>query len=164
MIYLYIILTSVLTAFVFVLLLLSPLSKVFELKTPVVLMKEGKIYESALKGSKITYEMLMSEARSQGYFNLGDIDTAIMETSGKISFLPMPMKRNLNPKDFNFAPIREGLCKTVIENGEINEKNLRSSGITRNELKQLLEKRGETEKSILLATVNEAGRVDFFSK
>ena len=104
----------------------------------------------------------MGRAREAGYYNLGDIDTAILETSGKISFLPMPMKRQLNPKDFNFAPIREGICKTVIENGKINERNLNKSGITKQALFELLEQRGESPENILLATVNEAGRVDFF--
>ena len=117
-----------------------------------------------LKHHCISFDLLMSRARKAGYFNLGDIDTAILETDGEISFLPTAMKRNLNPKDFNFAPAREGICKTVIENGAINEKNLKASGITKDELEKLLGEKGKNEKNILLATVNEAGRVVFFSK
>lgn len=158
MVYLYIIITSILTALAFF--LLEKLAKCR--KKAIVIMSENEIDENALKKAGLSLNELMSRAREQGYFNLGDIDTAILEASGRVSFLPLPMKRQLNPKDFNFAPLREGICKTVIENGKINERNLKKSGITRQALTELLRQRGESEENILLATVNEAGRVDFF--
>jgi uncharacterized membrane protein YcaP (DUF421 family) len=158
MIVFYILLTSVLTAAAVVL-----LQKLFNLRRKtIVLMRENEIDENALKKARLSIGELMSAARQAGYFNLGDIDTAILEASGNISFLPMPMKRTLNPKDFNFAPIREGIPKTVIKNGEIIENNLKASGISKQALLELLAQRGEREENIFLATVNEAGRVDFF--
>jgi len=152
--------SSFLTALFFILLEKIPLCFI----KPACLMKDGEINETALKKSRISVEELMSRAREQGIFNIGDIDTAILEPGGKISFLLMPMKRQLTPKDFNFAPIKEGLCYIVIKNGEINEKNLKKSGITKSALLELLEQRGQSAENIFLATVNEAGRVDFFSK
>lgn len=131
---------------------------------PIVIIREGKIYKEALKKAKIETDDLMAAARSDGYFNLADIDCAIMETSGKISFLPMPMKRPLNAKDFNFAPIREGLCYTVISDGRIIGENLRKAEFTENKLLSFLEERGYEVENILIATINEAGRVDVFEK
>lgn len=160
MVYLYILLTSVLTATM--LFLIEKLS-LYRRKT-IVIMRENEIDETALKKAGLSLGELMSAARQAGYFNLGDIDTAILETSGKISFLPMPMKRALNPKDFNFAPIREGVPKTIIKNGRILENNLAASGVSKQALNELLAQRGESAQNILLATVNEAGRVDFFVK
>lgn len=142
------------------------IQKLFEKKTVsecVVLMNNSKIDMNAMKSAKISLNELMSRARQAGYFNLGDIDIAIMETNGELSFLPMPMKRPLNPKDFNFAPVREGMSRVVIKNGRILKNNLEKSQISQSALFQLLSKRGESVSDILLATVNEAGRVDFFS-
>ena len=131
---------------------------------PIKLMNNSKINSAALKKAGISVDELMSSARCEGYFNLGDIDTAILEPNGKISFLPQPMKRALNPKDFNFAPVREGVCTTVIKDGVVLEENLKKSGVSREAFFNLLEQRGESVKDILIATVNEAGRVDFFSR
>ena len=131
---------------------------------PIILMSNGEIDKKALKKAKIEIDELMSAARSMGFFNLGDIDTAIMETSGKISFLPMPMRRPLNPKDFNFAPVREGVCQTIIADGRIISDNLIRAGISEEALRDFLFQRGEKAENILIATINEAGRIDYFKK
>jgi uncharacterized membrane protein YcaP (DUF421 family) len=158
----YILIASLLSAFLVV--ILQCLIKCIAPSKPITLMKNSKINSPAMKKAKISIDELMSRARLAGYFNLGDIDTAIFEPCREISFLPMPMKRPLNPKDFNFAPVREGVCKTVILNGSLIKENIRHSGISEEDIIQLLNQRGEDIKDILIATVNEAGRVDFFEK
>ncbi|MBQ9531237.1 MAG: DUF421 domain-containing protein [Eubacterium sp.] len=130
----------------------------------VALIENSKINIENLKTSNINAEDLMSAARLSGYFNIGDIDTAILEKNGEISFLPKAMRRRLYPKDFNFAPLREGICRIIISQGRINYENLALSGIDETELKKLLEQRGNALDDIFLATANEAGRVDFFTE
>lgn len=74
MIVFYILLTSVLTAAAVVL-----LQKLFNLRRKtIVLMRENEIDENALKKARLSIGELMSAARQAGYFNLGDIDTAIL--------------------------------------------------------------------------------------
>ena len=70
---------------------------------PIILIEKGKISKKNMKKARIELDDLLSSARGNGYFNLSDIDYAIMETTGKISFQPVGQKRNLNPKDFNFT-------------------------------------------------------------
>lgn len=132
--------------------------------TPIVLISNGKIDKKAMKKARIEIDELLSTARNMGFFNLADVDTAVMETSGKISFLPIAMQRPLNPKDFNFAPSREGLCYTVVSDGRILRDNLIKANISEAKLMEILQQRGEDVNNILLATVNEAGRVDIFNK
>ena len=127
-----------------------------------VLMADSTINAKALETANISAEELMSKARKAGFFNLGDIDAAILEPDGEISFLAVPMKRALNPADFNFAPIREGVSRIIIKNGSILKENLALSGISEEALFNLLNQRGSRIQDIFLATANEAGRVDFF--
>ena len=133
------------------------------LQKPIILMENSKINTSAMNGAEISFEELMSRARLSGYFNLGDIDTAVLETNGEVSFLLKHSKRRLNPCDFNFSPVREGMSRIIISDGIINEKNLRLSGIRKEELFKLIEQRGSTLADILFATANEDGRVDFYN-
>ena len=158
----YIVIASLLSAFLVV--ILQCLIRNFARNKPITLISNSKINAAAMKKAKIGIDELMSSARLAGYFNLGDIDTAVFEPCGKISFLPLPMKRALNPKDFNFAPVREGASKTVVLNGRIIAENIRNSGISEEDIIKLLNQRGAELKNIMLATVNEAGRVDFFEK
>ena len=129
-----------------------------------VLMKDGKINEAALEKTGVSLENLMSRARLAGCFNLGDIDTAVLEENGKISFLPKAGARHLNPCDFNFSPVREGMPEIIVKNGKILEENLKNTEVKKDELMTILFSRGRRLEDILLATVTDSGRIDVFEK
>ena len=101
---------------------------------PIIIIERGKISKRGMRKARVELDDLLTSARVNGYFNLSDIDYAIMETTGKISFQPVAQKRQLNPKDFNFAPEREGLYINVIMDGHIIDDNLSVAGVTKREL------------------------------
>lgn len=131
---------------------------------PIILIENGKIIKNNLKKARIELNDLLTSARGNGYFNLSDIDYAIMETTGKISFLPVPLKRQLNPKDFNFAPEKEGLCINVIVDGRIMENDLKNAKIDKEELERQLRNKGKRVEDILLATVDLKKQLTIFDK
>ncbi len=131
---------------------------------PIILVENGKIIKKNLKKARIEINDLLASARGNGYFNIGDIDYAIMETTGKISFMPTALARQLNPKDFNFAPQREGLCINVIIDGRIMENDLKKAGMTKKELEIELKKKGEKLENILLATADLKKQLTIYSK
>ena len=55
---------------------------------PVILVERGKPIERNLRTNRITREELASQARLQQIAHLDDIDWAVLETSGNISFIP----------------------------------------------------------------------------
>ena len=65
----------------------------------VVLMHGGKLYRKNFKKSRLDLNEFLMQARLCGYFDLSAIDTAIMEASGKISFMPYAAKRPATPED-----------------------------------------------------------------
>lgn len=132
--------------------------------TPIILMENGKVNRKSLKKAKIEINDLLVSARTNGYFDLSDIDYAIMETTGKISFLPVPAKRQLNPNDFNFAPEREGLCVNVIIDGKIMEEDLKYAGITEKDLINQLKGKGVKADDVMLATINLKKQLTIFNK
>lgn len=131
---------------------------------PIILIENGKIIRENLNKARIEINDLLTSARGNGYFNLSDIDFAIMETTGKISFMPVPLKRPLNPKDFNFAPQKEGLYINVIVDGRIMEKDLKNAHMTKSELKNLLKNKGKRAEDILLATVDINKQLTIYEK
>lgn len=131
---------------------------------PIILIEKGKILRKNLNKAKIEINDLLTSARSNGYFNLADIEYAIMETTGKISFMPVALKRQLTPKDFNFAPMADGLYINVIIDGRIMEKDLKNTDMTKKELKEQLKDRGKKAEDILLATVDNKKQLTIFEK
>ena len=65
---------------------------------------------------------------AKGYFNLADIEFAVLETNGRLSILPRSDKRPLTPEDMNLHPPEEGLCANVIIDGVVMERHLKSIG------------------------------------
>ena len=54
---------------------------------PVVVVRDGRPIEPALKLERVAMDELLESARNQGIANLRDIDLAILEPSGQFSFL-----------------------------------------------------------------------------
>src|SRR5690348_1028348 len=54
---------------------------------PLVLIEDGRLLERNLKRERLTPGELAAEARGQGIFDLGEVRWAVLETSGKISFV-----------------------------------------------------------------------------
>lgn len=120
----------------------------------IIIMQNGKIIKKNMKKAKIDIDDLIASARANGYFNLADIDFAIMEITGNISFMPIPLKRALNPKDFNFAPQKENLSYDVVLDGKFVEKEIEKSKVSKNELKKMIENREIKLSEIALASID----------
>lgn len=131
---------------------------------PIILIYKGKIYKKNLRKARIELNDLLTSARIAGYFNIADIDYAIMETTGKISFMPVPLKRPLNPKDFNFAPQSEGLTVNVIMDGKIMEDDLADAKIDKNDLIRRVKQQDKEVKNIFLGVMDSNGVLTLFDK
>lgn len=129
----------------------------------VVLMKNGKIYRSNLKKSHIDLNEFLVQCRSDGYFDISAINTAILEPNGKISILPFPDKRPVTAEDLKTVPTQDNVFYDVIMDGEILKENLQSSGYDTNWLKNELKTQGyKNEKDVFLATLDESGTLNVF--
>lgn len=133
-------------------------------RSPVTVMERGRLNTKAMRETGLDYEGLMALARQKGVFNIGDIDVAVYEADGSLSILPKPMRRQLNPKDFNFSPVREGMALPVVENGLLLEENIEAAGVKTAEVIRVLEQRGRRIEGIALATINDEGRIDVFEE
>ena len=91
---------------------------------PLVLMDGGRFYRENLKKAKLDLGDLTALARSAGYFSFREIETAILEENGRVSFLPKEGNRPLTPKDLELTPKQTRLPLVFIEDGEIICENL----------------------------------------
>ena len=96
--------------------------------SPCILIENGNILYEALKKSKIDVNDLLQQARSSGYFNLNQIEYAIMEPNGKISFLLRSKYQPVTRTDMKLKTSYEGLCCDAVIDGKIMKENLKNIG------------------------------------
>ncbi|WP_125006041.1 DUF421 domain-containing protein [Clostridium tagluense] len=92
---------------------------------PSILIKNGKIDIAELRYQRFNINDLLEELRLKGYFNLSDIEYAILETSGELSILPKTGNSNVTKDDLNLSLTQESLPIPLIMDGNVNFKNLK---------------------------------------
>ena len=55
---------------------------------PIIIVEDGKLIDRNMTRERLTAEEVAEEARQQQISSLGDVKWAVLETSGKISFIP----------------------------------------------------------------------------
>ena len=119
--------------------------------TPTILMNEGKIYRKNLKKSQLDLSEFMLLCREQGYFDLDEIQIAVLEHNGKLSILPKAANRPATPEDLKIPAKSAHVGVEVIMDGRIMGDNLSRSGKDEKWLKNQLKLQGYGDaKEILL--------------
>lgn len=127
---------------------------------PTILIYRGKIDEEKLRAERLTLNELEEKLRSNNVMNLGDVEYAILETSGDISVIQKPNKRTTTPEDFNIMPEYEGISYDLVIDGKVMQDNLNKLDKSYEWLKTQTEKFQMKPEDALIVTVN--GKGDIF--
>lgn len=127
----------------------------FFMGTPTILIQKGKILEKNLKKVKFDVNDLLEECRSKNYFDINDIEYALLESKGTVSILPKDENKIITKKDMNIKPIKKSLVANIIIDTKIMKQNLENMNKDEEWLKQQLKEKGYKETdNILLATLD----------
>lgn len=118
-----------------------------------ILYQNGEIYEKNMLKAKIDVDEFLSMCRVCGYFDLSEIHTAILESNGKLSILPMVKNRPVTPEDMNMNPTQTFPMANVIMDGKILKNNLTWAGKNEAWLEKQMHAQGIKDiKEVMLAT------------
>lgn len=109
---------------------------------PSILIEKGNILIKNLKKEGIDINNLTEEARLEGYFNLSDIEYAILETNGQISFLPKSQNDYVTNKNMKLKTKENELSINLIQDGIIMTGNLEYIQKTEEWLMKRLKEKG----------------------
>ena len=73
----------------------------FMIGEPIILLHKGKLYKQNLKKAHINIDELLESCRINGYFSLSELQTILMESSGKFSFIPAAGQKPVTASDMN---------------------------------------------------------------
>ena len=129
---------------------------------PSILIYRGKINEKMLKKERFTINELQERLRDSNVMNLGDVEYAILETSGQINVIQKPNKRSCIPEDFGIEPEYEGISYDLVIDGAVMNDNLKTLGKNYEWLKKQVDKFGYKPEEALIVTID--GKGQFFSQ
>ncbi|WP_026585059.1 YetF domain-containing protein [Bacillus sp. J33] len=128
---------------------------------PLVVIKDGKIMESALKKSRLDLDELQALLRQKSVFSLKEVDYAILETSGYLSVLKNESQLPVTKSDIGgFSPKTSifPLATEVISDGKVIEENLSKLNLNQTWLEQELKKENiQSVSDVLYAQVQQDG-------
>jgi uncharacterized membrane protein YcaP (DUF421 family) len=88
---------------------------------PTILIRKGKLDEKSMRKERLGIDELLEQLRLQGYFNLREVQYAILETDGDLSVVPAPglsSDDEAQSKEFKHLPIM------LVLDGKILKENL----------------------------------------
>lgn len=127
-----------------------------------VLLQNGTLYRENLKKAKLDVNENLTQCRDSGYFDLNDIQLALLETTGKISFLPKSAMHPATPQDMGVTVPQAQPQINVIVDGETMMDNLEYLGFNEDWLDHRLEEQNYTVGQIFLATCDRDGSLTLF--
>ena len=126
---------------------------------PEVLIQKGKIMEDRLYKQKYTIDGLLEQLRVMGYFNIEDVEYAILETSGEISVIPKPEKRPVTVGDLNIKSKYLGFPRALVIDASLIEDNIKKMGLNNEQVEKILKDNKTTLEKTFLLMLNEDGGV-----
>ena len=131
---------------------------------PKILIYRGRIDEKALIKERFTINELQERLRNQNIVNIGDVEYAILETSGQVTVIEKPNKRKCIPEDFGIMPEYEGIPYDLVIDGKVLSKNLKAIGKNYAWLKKEVNKFHINPEDALIVTLDGKGQIFCQSK
>lgn len=127
--------------------------------SPAILIRNGKILEKQLGKMQLPLQELMSMLRDKGFFNLEEVEFALLETNGALSVLPKSQFRPMQPRDLKVKTAYEGLTAQVMQEGMFIDNGIKESGYSKEWLERQLENRGLEPREVFAAWIMPDGRL-----
>ena len=127
---------------------------------PSILIYRGKINEEVMRKERFTINELQERLRSNNVYDIGDVEYAILETSGQVSVIEKPNKRMVTPEDLNIEPEYEGISYDLVIDWKVMNENLKILNKDYNWLEHEVRKFNMRPEEALLVTIN--GKGNFF--
>ena len=136
----------------------------FFMGSPTILIEHGKILQDNFYKVKYDINDMLEQCRVNGYFDISEIDYAIVEANGELSILAKSVYLPVNRNDMKLKVSKNGLCANVIIDGKVMYNNLKKIKKDEKWLNKELKLKGKDISDIILATVDINDKVVFYER
>ncbi len=129
-----------------------------------ILLNNGKLYRNNFKKSKLNINEFLTQCRINGYYNLDELQTAIIEPNGRISFLPKAIYHPATPKDLGIPAEKATVPFVAISDGKILTGNLEGSGKNEIWLREKLKEENQPPVNKIFLAMCDGNNLTVFEK
>ena len=130
---------------------------------PLILLENGVIRRENLKTARLDLHEFLTYCRMSGYFDLNQIQTAVLEHNGSVSFLPKEKHRPATPEDLDLNPEQTRIQIPLVMDGILLAENLEEAEKEPAWVRRMLLKQGYRDESeVLLALWGGGTRLTVF--
>ena len=127
---------------------------------PIIVINPDGIDEKALHTLNISIDDLFEAIRSAGYFNLEEIQYAIMETNGTVNVLPKAEYSPVTNGDMKIKAEETTIPVTLVSEGTLMKNNLELVGLNKSFIEKVMKMANISKISdIIVLTLNYNGKV-----
>ena len=133
------------------------LSKILSGK-PVILINPDGIDYKAMKKLNLTIDDIFASLREKGFFSVGQVQYAIVETNGKISVLPKAEFAPSTCKDLKIKAQESFVPITLISEGKILKENIALANLNEEKVTNLVKNQTNAKiQDVLVLTIEQSG-------
>lgn len=126
---------------------------------PTILIHHGKIDRDAMRKIRISADELISQLRLKEVTDPADVAYAILEPNGQISVILSAASQPPTAGNLGLSSTETGIMHLLVEDGQINQKNLRMAGKDEAWLTDYLSQSNVKLRDVFLLLADDGGRV-----
>lgn len=132
---------------------------------PIIVISSGNLDYDALKSLNMTLNDLTEGLRCAGYFDISQIEYAIVETNGNISVLPKAQACPVTNGDMHINADESALNVILVNDGKLMEENLKYLALDEKYVKGIIAKQKTKQiKDVLILSTSKNGDVFYQEK
>jgi len=131
---------------------------------PVVVIKDGKIEQKALRDLRMTNEDLFEGLRKNGIFKISSVKYALVETDGQMSVLQYSSQMPLSAKDAGKSVDENDMEFLVVSDGDMDRKSIELAYLDETAVKKAVMSRGMELKDVFIMTAAPNGKIQIIKR
>ena len=125
---------------------------------PVIIISGGQLDQKKMQSIRFTVDDLAASLRSQGIFDISEVQLAVVETTGTLSVYQKYSARNVTNGDMELKGKDENPPEVVVADGELVPEAMDRLGITQKWIEAALKKEKAAIKDVYLMTAYPGGK------
>lgn len=131
---------------------------------PVIIINGGQLDQKKMQSIRFTVDDLAASLRSQGIFDISEVQLAVVETTGTLSVYQKYSARNVTNGDMELKGKDENPPEVVVADGELVPEAMGRLGITQKWIEAALKKENAAIKDVYLMTAYPGGKCSIIRK
>ncbi|MGN0678154.1 MAG: DUF421 domain-containing protein, partial [Oscillospiraceae bacterium] len=136
----------------------------FMIGSPRVIISNGQILQDEMKKLRYTVDDLIEAMRGEQIFDITQVHYAIVETTGKISFMLKKDYQNAEKKDVSAGGSTADPPTVIIRDGLVDRDKLEHLNLKEKWLSKVLNENSVTEHGVFLMTADKGGSYTIVKK